>query len=55
MAKGRFDYVRYDDASTAKQARAKELVTELEKFIETFLPPGRPSALALTKLEEVYM
>lgn len=59
----RFDYVRYDDLAAATQAAFKAKVTELEALIEASFPPGPPAtaaygrakALALTKLEEVYM
>lgn len=50
----RFDYVKYDDLAQAEQAEFKELCTTLEQRILT-LTSGRPKALALTKLEEVYM
>ena len=62
----RFDYVKYDDASIADQNEAKELCSRLEVFInelgtddahpgEVRGACGRAKALALTKLEEVYM
>lgn len=61
----RFDYVAYDEASQADQAEAKELVSRLEAFIDSLgtddITPtprkacSRAKALALTKLEEVYM
>lgn len=59
----RFDYVKYDENAIADQDRAKKLVTDLEGFIGGIgyavapLPAGvaRAKALALTKLEEVYM
>lgn len=52
---GRFDYVRYDDVSAANQQRAKELMQQVEAFINGDLGSGRPQSLALTHLEEVYM
>lgn len=51
----RFDYVKYDVASTNLQEAFKESVTRLERGIETNLKSPRAKALALTKLEEVYM
>lgn len=59
----RFDYVKYDKNAVADQETAKKLVTKLETFIEGIgysqgvLRPecSRAKALALTKLEEVYM
>lgn len=51
----RFDYVKYDEEGTEKQAFAKEFVTKTEAFIETSIFSPRAKALALTKLEEVYM
>jgi hypothetical protein len=50
----RFDYIKYDKAAQAKQADAKSMCENLEKFILT-LPGGRAQSLAITKLEEVYM
>lgn len=52
---GRFDYVRYDDASAANQQKAKDLMQQVEAFINGDLGSGRPQSLALTHLEEVYM
>lgn len=54
----RFDYVAYDQDAQARQAAAKRLATDLETFINenlTTAAAGRAKALALTKLEEVYM
>jgi hypothetical protein len=51
----RFDYVRYDDASIAKQKEFKAQCENLELLINKHLPNGRHQALALTALEEVYM
>lgn len=63
MEIGRFDYVKYDENAINDQNRAKELVKQVETFIGGIgyavapLPSGvaRAKALALTKLEEVYM
>lgn len=60
---GRFDYVRYDEKATAAQTKFKEKVQELEALLDAELPTppggrepyGRAKALAVTKLEEVYM
>lgn len=52
---GRFDYVKYDDESMRNQDQAKLLCDNVRACIETNLKPGRASALAMTKLEEVYM
>ena len=51
----RFDYVKYDDGATSDQEAAKNLVITLEAFINLALVSPRAKALALTKLEEVYM
>jgi hypothetical protein len=52
---GRFDYVKYDEKATTDQAVFKALCGELELIITARLAPSRPTSLALTKLEEVYM
>lgn len=52
---GRFDYVKYDKHAQLDQNVFKHHVESLEKEIESRLPNGRGKALALTKLEEVYM
>lgn len=54
MKSTRFDYVAYDQASCEAQAAAKSQCIALEAVIEE-LPHCRAKALALTKLEEVYM
>jgi hypothetical protein len=51
----RFDYVRYDESAFALQADFKHSVETLERHIEHGLKSPRAKALALTKLEEVYM
>lgn len=51
----RFDYVKYDDKATADQTDFKTTVVMLECEIEDRLSSPRAKALALTKLEEVYM
>lgn len=50
----RFDYVQYDAAAMAISAEAKEKCIAVEILING-LAKGRAQALALTKLEEVYM
>lgn len=55
MTKGRFDYVKYDETAIEKQGHAKQFCMQLEAFIELTVPSGRARAIALTKLEEVYM
>lgn len=52
---GRFDYVKYDEASIKTQSEAKALCEKMEWHINTQLKDGRAKSLALTKLEEVYM
>jgi hypothetical protein len=52
---GRFDYVKYDQEAMIKQSDAKGLCQDLETFISERIPTGRATALAITKLEEVYM
>jgi hypothetical protein len=54
-APSRFDYVAYDDQAQIDQTCAKDQVAELETFINKRLISPRAKALALTKLEEVYM
>jgi len=51
----RFDYVKYDEKAADDQELFKEHVTELEQDIEMLLLSPRAKALAITKLEEVYM
>lgn len=51
----RFNYVAYGSVALADQEKAKELCIAIEAFIENELKAGRATALALTKLEEVYM
>lgn len=51
----RFDYVKYDEESIRHQEHAKLMCDNVRACIETNLKPGRASALAMTKLEEVYM
>ncbi len=50
----RFDYVAYDEKAGTDQRFAKDLVTEIETFINSLKSP-RAKALAHTKLEETYM
>jgi hypothetical protein len=50
----KFDYVRYDKESNELQSAAKELVIELDAFIEQKLGKGRYQALAVTDLEKCY-
>lgn len=60
---GRFDYVKYDQGAQEDQLQAKEKVSRLETFINGIgyaqgivsEDCARAKALALTKLEEVYM
>lgn len=51
----RFDYVKYDEKAIGKQEIAKSKITDVESFIELNCQSPRAKALALTKLEEVYM
>jgi len=51
----RFDYVKYDDGAQVDQETAKDLVQQVESFINMRIASPRSKALALTKLEEVYM
>lgn len=54
----RFSYVKYDEKAVADQVNAKMLCESLEAFISglgTNHGLNRPTSLALTKLEEVYM
>lgn len=49
----RFDYVKFDEKATNKQAKAKELFQQLETWVND-LPDGRAKSLIFTKLEEAY-
>lgn len=51
----RFDYVKYDVIAEQSQAGFKSMVTELETHIDASILCGRSKAIALTKLEELYM
>ncbi len=51
----RFDYVKYDDHAIADQDEFKRLCVFMEDKITHRLESPRAKALALTKLEEVYM
>jgi hypothetical protein len=51
----RFDYVKYDEKSNARQTTLKNTVSVLEAEINCLVHCPRSKALALTKLEEVYM
>ena len=50
----RFDYVKYDETAMRQQDLFKGMVQGLEATIDLLKSP-RAKALALTKLEEVYM
>jgi len=50
----RFDYVKYDDLANEQQQYFKQSVSNLELAIDSLKSP-RAKALAITKLEEVYM
>ena len=50
----RFDYVKYDETAIGQQAAFKHIASGFEQMIEGLQSP-RAKALALTKLEEVYM
>ena len=50
----RFDYVKYDEEATKKQAAFKAAFEALEEQTN-LLENGRAKALVLTKLEEAYM
>lgn len=52
---GRFDYVKYDQQANEAQAIAKDMVTQVENFINTNLQSPRAKASALTYLEITYM
>jgi hypothetical protein len=66
----RFDYVKYDQAAVLLQEHFKQIMSEIESDINSMgvnsinrAPPGstsvmslaRSKAMALTKLEELYM
>lgn len=51
----RFDYVAYDQVATNRQQAFKISMQRLEENINTHVNCPRSKALALTKLEEVYM
>lgn len=50
----RFDYVKYDEMAIEFQEKVKQHVTLLENMIGQMESP-RAKAIAITKLEEVYM
>lgn len=51
----RFDYVKYDEISTAAQAKCKEACIALEAAINAIGDGGgRERAIAMTQLEHVY-
>lgn len=54
-SQGRFDYVKYDEHALALQGNFKLLTENLEVAINKGIVSPRAKALALTKLEEVYM
>lgn len=54
MNPSRFDYVKYDDVALDQQQHAKCLMSDAERMIDGLKSP-RSKALAITKLEEVYM
>ena len=51
----RFDYIKYDGHAVLIQESAKSRVVAVEDFINSEIISPRAKALALTKLEEVYM
>jgi hypothetical protein len=55
MQMNRFDYVKYDETAMNIQDAFKRRVIDMEEGIEILLVSPRAKALALTKLEEVYM
>lgn len=52
---GRFEYIEYDKLAKGHQLNARLDCENLEKLINEILVSPRSKALALTKLEEVYM
>lgn len=50
-----YDYVAYDDDQKHVQCIIKEEVEELHRSMAYLLLDNREKAIALTKLEEVYM
>jgi hypothetical protein len=55
MKSSRFDYVKYDADAVRVQEACKDICSNLEGVVERELKSPRAKALALTKLEEVYM
>lgn len=51
----RFDYIAYDRFAQETQEQFKSLVLQLEALINATIVSPRAKALAITKLEEVYM
>lgn len=51
----RFDYVKYDEKALLSQQVLKTAVEHAEQMIVNYVHSPRAKALALTKLEEVYM
>lgn len=52
---GRFDYVKYDEEATKKQADLKAAFEEIERLVEISLTDGRAKSLVMTHLEISYM
>lgn len=51
----RFDYVKYDDSSASISETFKNQCIEMEELITIGFKSPRAKALALTKLEEMFM
>lgn len=51
----RYDYVKYDDQTSAFQAEFKNRFEALSTFVDSAIGSGRASSLVHTKLEEAYM
>lgn len=51
----RFNYVKYDDVSMAKQQALKEAFEAVEALVESSIGEGRAKSLVLTHLEISYM
>jgi hypothetical protein len=54
LSMSRFDFVKYDECAIEQQDVFKTLVKNLEGVIDQLHSP-RPKAIAITKLEEVFM
>lgn len=51
----RFDYIKYDDVATERQAAIKLHVENIERMVEKLVVCPSAKKIAMEKLEEFYM